>query len=388
MIRQTMLPLLAASLTTLAWSLAPAGRAAAEPASDRLSGPFTHDNLTLYFVHGKSAEGPVPLTLEEALQKGAVTVHETGTVSQLAIENTGTEDILVHAGDIVKGGQQDRVLTTTMVLKPKSGKVPLDAFCVESGRWAARGSEDVQRFASAKEMMPSREAKLAMKVRTPSPGHAPNAGPVAAGVRREIIEQRRTDDVPSPNVTSNAGIEQRPGRPGRPVDAQGEVWKKVGDMQAALSASVGSKVNAAASESSLQLALENEKVITARNAYVDALQAAGEKDSDVVGYVFAVNGKINSADIYASNALFRKLWPRLLKAASTEALGEKSAADKAAAPAPAAVQTFLADAAKGKESEREPAKGLKLKVRDSDHAVDYETVGSTGSLVHRNVLAY
>jgi hypothetical protein len=29
----------------------------------RITGPFTHENLTLYFIHGPSQDGPVPLTL-------------------------------------------------------------------------------------------------------------------------------------------------------------------------------------------------------------------------------------------------------------------------------------------------------------------------------------
>ncbi len=153
-------------------------------------------------MHGKSADGPVPLTLEEALDKGAVTVHETGSVGQLAIENTGKDEVLIHAGDIVKGGQQDRVLTTTMVLKPKSGKVPLDAFCVEQGRWAARGKEDVKRFASSKEMMPSREAKLAMKAKSRAEPLASRPGSTArcsngasAGSARPQRGERRAASI-------------------------------------------------------------------------------------------------------------------------------------------------------------------------------------------------
>ena len=49
----------------------------------RVSGPVIHENLAIYLVHGKSAPGPVPLTLEEALAKRAVRVHETGNVSEL-----------------------------------------------------------------------------------------------------------------------------------------------------------------------------------------------------------------------------------------------------------------------------------------------------------------
>ena len=49
----------------------------------RISGPFQHANLAIYLVHGKSVDGPVPLTLQEALAKGVVQVEETGDVNDL-----------------------------------------------------------------------------------------------------------------------------------------------------------------------------------------------------------------------------------------------------------------------------------------------------------------
>ena len=82
----------------------------------RVTGPFAHENLAVYFVHGASAGGPVPLTLQEALAKGSVQVIETGRVNELQIENTGGEQVFVQAGDIVKGGKQDRVLTVSFLL--------------------------------------------------------------------------------------------------------------------------------------------------------------------------------------------------------------------------------------------------------------------------------
>lgn len=381
MLKITFLPMLAVSVASFALAWPFTARAAAD--DTRITGPYTHDNLTLFFVHGKSADGPVPLTLEEALDHGSVIVHETGSVGQLAIENTGKDEVLIHAGDIVKGGQQDRVLTTTMVLKPKSGKVPLDAFCVEQGRWTARGKEDVKRFASTKEMLPSREAKLAMKSKMREP-YAVAAAPEA--------DMRIDRMSPSGGLDTNqtANIEQRAAglRPDRAPNPQGEVWKNVAGIQAALSANLGAKVNSEMSESSLQLALENEKVGSARQAYVDALKAAGEKESDIVGYVFAVNGKINSADVYSSNALFRKLWPRLIKASATEALSARAADLKFDAPETSAAQSFLSAAATGKERDIEPAAGTKLRVREAETAVDFETRAADGMLVHRSVLAH
>ena len=70
------------------------------------------------------ANGPVPLTLDEALGNGSVKVVETGEVNELKIENTGGEPVFIQSGDIVKGGRQDRTLTTSLILPPHSGEIP------------------------------------------------------------------------------------------------------------------------------------------------------------------------------------------------------------------------------------------------------------------------
>src|SRR6202030_1831249 len=104
------------------------------------------DNLAVYFVHGSAAEGPVPMSLEEALAQGWVKVSETGSINELTVENVGDDGVFVQAGDIVKGGRQDRVLSVDLLLPPHSGRVPIAAFCVEPGRWSARGQEDPRQF--------------------------------------------------------------------------------------------------------------------------------------------------------------------------------------------------------------------------------------------------
>ena len=123
------------------------------------------------------------------------------------------------------------------------------------------------------------------------------------------------------------------------------------------------KVAAALSASSLQLSLENQKLADARAAYVKALKARGETGDDVVGFVFAINGRVNSAEIYPSNGLFRKMWPKLLDASATEAIGEKSAKAEPA-PDPASVQAFLAAAEKGAATESRLDERLVREARD------------------------
>ncbi len=79
-----------------------------EATAHRISGPFTHENLTVFLIHGEDRiKNKDFLTLQEALKKKKVVVHETQQVNELAIENVSkTEEVFVQAGDIVKGGQQ------------------------------------------------------------------------------------------------------------------------------------------------------------------------------------------------------------------------------------------------------------------------------------------
>ena len=331
----------------------------------RLSGPVVHENLAIYLVHGKSAGGAVPLSLEEAMAKQAVKVHETGNVNELQIENLSAAEVFVQAGDIVKGGQQDRVLSVSLILPPKSGRIPIASFCVEQGRWAARGKEDVKTFATASASVPSREAKLAFRAPAPAATPVASADPVPIHGDRGRVRTYARDVAASP---------------------QQQVWAKVKKVQDGLSANLGTTVNASASQSSLQLSLENEKLKDAQNAYLKALQTEGDKASDVIGYVFAINGKLNSAEVYPSNGLFRKMWPKLLKASVTEAIGQKDA-DKDATPSTDAALAFMTEAEKGTSSEKPLPASVRLETRQAEKAFYFETKRADGGWVHRSVLA-
>jgi hypothetical protein len=296
-------------------------------------------------------------------------VHETGNVNELQIENLGSGEVFVQSGDIVKGGQQDRVLTVSLLLPPKSGRIPIASFCVEQGRWTARGREDVKTFATASAVIPSREAKIAMKApvtASADPSPTGEVNPVSGASRQRAGLAR--------GYAEDTSVRQQ------------EVWRRVRSVQDKLSGSVGAPVYSQASQTSLQLALENEKLKDAQAAYLNALKGGGETDADVVGYVFAVNGKLNSAEIYPSNALFRKMWPKLLQASITEAISQKNG-DRDAAPAGEAALAFLTEAAKGKSTERPLPAEVRLEVRDAEKAFYFETRRASGAFVHRSYLA-
>jgi hypothetical protein len=348
------------------------------PDGQRISGPIVHENLAVYFIHGKSAPGKVPLTLEEAMAKGVVKVRETSNVNQLEIENLGLDEVFVQSGDIVKGGKQDRTLMVSLVLPPKSGSIPIASFCVEQGRWTARGREDASQFSTASAAVPSREMKLAMKAPMPA---APVAGGNADAADARIVGG---NSASARTIRGNTAASETGER-------QAQVWDSVRKTQAKLTGNLGSQVRSAQSASSLQLALENEKLIDAQKGYGNALKAAGDSEDDIVGFIFAVNGELNSADVYPSNGLFRKMWSKLLTASVIEAIGHKDE-PAVATPSIETVTAFLAAAENGKSSAKPLNAGVRLETREADKAYLFETAraaspASPASWVHRNYLA-
>lgn len=303
----------------------------AETSDYKISGPYTHKNLSIFLLHGKKsdaaaeaarASGKTFLTLSEAITQRKVVVYETRTVNTLAIENLSNEEVFVQSGDIVKGGQQDRMLGVDLILPARSGKVSIQAFCVEQGRWSKRGAETVTQFHSANDRAATRDLKLAAK-RSKS---------------------------------------------------QGEVWAKVAEAQAKLSANVGAPVNSRQSASSLQLTLENERVRATADEYVKALSNLVAKHPDSIGYAFAINGQVNSADVYSSPALFRKLWPGLLKASAVEAVSElKAGKPESAATKAEDVRSFIVESESGAADDKDVNTRVQLRTRETQSNIVFET---------------
>jgi hypothetical protein len=333
---------LAAGLLALA--VLPAGRAqekAAPPAAPEytFSGPFTHGNLTIFLVHGKDTlPGKEFLTLQEALEQKKVVVHETGNVNELSVENVSPDvEVFLQTGDIVKGGKQDRLIASDLIVPPKSGKVPIASFCCEQGRWQPRGAEAAGRFEVSSQQAAGKDLKVA------------------------VLKER----------------DQR------------RVWREVEGNQKKLSDNLMKPVQAAASPTSLQLAQEDKDLQKTTDEYVKALESILAGKQDVIGFVYAINGKVDSADVYGSAALFRKVWPRMLRATAIEAFAELKK-DKKYEPAKLeAVKAFLADAAAGKKAEeKDVGKRVKVSTCESDKNLLIESRDKqAGAVLHKTYLA-
>jgi len=234
--------------------------------------PVSHANLTVFFLHGADqVDDQRVMTLQEALENGWAVIHETGTVSELAVENLmETHDLFLQSGDIIKGGRQDRMIASDMLVPAGSGKLPLPSHCVEQGRWAGRGNEKATHFS-------------------------------------------KSDNIAVGNALKIANLSRN----------QSEVWRNISVNQMALASNVGTQVAAVASPTSLQLSLENEAVQRSAGDYEHALRRSGEDAKGIVGVVFVINGQVTNAEVYGSNGLFKRVWPRLLKSASIEAVATK-----------------------------------------------------------------
>jgi ARG/rhodanese/phosphatase superfamily protein len=329
-------------VAVLACGLGVAGAATAQaprtPAGQRISGPFTHANLSVFLIHGPGRSSGRPLvTLQEALAQKKVVVHETGNVNELAVENVSADaDVYIQSGDIVKGGRQDRMIAQDFIVPARSGKMPIASFCVEHGRWSRRGNEAAHAFNGSSDQVAGKALKMAA---------------------------RRDGD-------------------------QGRVWQEVAANQAKLSKSLGAPVAAAESASSFQLTLENAKVTAGVEDYVRALSARGLAPKDVVGCAFAVNGQLSGAEVYASRELFERLWPKLLKAAAVEAIAEQGGV-KAAPRAPADVRQWMAEADRAGAQEKAVGPRVKLRTREAPANVVFETLDTEDKdgVLHKSYVA-
>ena len=312
--------------------------------SHRVSEPYLHRNLAIYLLRRASAVEDRPfLTLDEALRAGSARVHETGRVGELEIENLVDADLYAQAGDVVKGGWQDRALGQDFIVPHntrRSKRMRVRTFCVERGRWNRRaGEEATNTFKSAGQTAASRDLKLS--------------------IRRDR--------------------------------SQAAVWSSVDAAQTKLSRTVGLDVRAEHSPSSLPLAMENPAVRRWLSHYLLTFGNLLADNPEAIGFAFAINGQLNSADLYASPELFRKLWPKLLEAASVEAISEADAPGVTrSTPTAREVSAWLRRARRGRKTRHEVTPRVTLIVRENAGQVSFETMDAEqrNLCVHQNILAH
>jgi len=240
-----------------------------------LSEPVSHENLSVYFVRGAASKAPVPLTLQEASTNGQVRIREMSTGTPL-LDNLSGRPIFVPFGTLLTGGLQDQVISSSLFVGPGATGISLPVFCVERGRSVKREGDAETAFTVSDALIPSRVAKLAL----------------LSGASHS----RATDYV-----------------------RQIGVWLTIASMKQGFAGQLDTPIESARAATSLPLALAHPGVSVVESPYVEALASAAPAANDVIGAVFAINGRLSSAEIYGSHALFQKMWPSLLRAYAGEA---------------------------------------------------------------------
>lgn len=191
------------------------------------------------------------------------------TVGTLVIENTGHKAILVLAGTVVKGGNQDRQVGQDFVVGPKQ-VVPVDAFCVEHGRW--NGARDGEATG----------------------GQFGTVG-VLASQRVRAAGQYKKD--------------------------QGAVWDNVAKDNA--------DNDAGTETGTLMATLDDPKIQARRDALTRKISAALDALPNhvrVAGLAYAVDGKVQGARWFVNHDMYMKFRPVLLGSMAVEAATAQNAA--------------------------------------------------------------
>jgi hypothetical protein len=221
--------------------------------NQRLLAPITYRQLAIFPVVQTEAvaDRTQYLTLSDGLERKLVTVSELGRggeVNRLAVHNASDRPLLILGGEVVLGGQQDRILGRDTIV-PAHERIQVQVFCVEHGRWSGNSQ-----FTAAQGMADT-------KIRVNAKFHAD----------------------------------------------QGAVWAEVARKNAAhgVAPATGTYRNLAAGA-------EGKAALAPYREHIGATLGKLPEAKKVVGVVAAVNGRVTSVELFARPELFAAYRDKLL----------------------------------------------------------------------------
>jgi hypothetical protein len=339
----------------------------------RLGAPAKHENLTVFPVISEEVAGTDEfITLDAGIRSGKVKVTEMSAaprsprnisprnaqrnqvvqrqvnndegggaeVNKVLVTNNSGKTLVLIAGEFILGGKQDRIVGHDCIVSSTNTPVPIDVFCVEHGRWQSR-SGAVGRGASG-----------GMGSARVSPGLA-----LSTFVPAEEV-------MAAPNVRANAQAKK----------SQSEVWSEIADNVA--------KNHVNTSTGTLNSVYSDKKVSARVSTFQSAIKAKFT-GKNIVGAVVAINGKVVSADVFASPQLFQAYQAKLLKSYALEAISADKAKYQEAKASDA--EAFLSRS-DGAESavEKDGVYRLAEKQSGSDASFELEHTSKGKKLIHFN----
>jgi hypothetical protein len=279
--------------------------------------PIRQGSLMIFPVVAASTHDTSPfLTLDEGLSSGEVVITESdrrayplfrrrpgpgpipgpimggpepvesAEVNRLLLTNNSNRPLLLLAGEIVTGGKQDRVVGTDRIVPAQSEPVDLSVFCVEPGRWTG-ASSSFSGFAAQMAQPSIRNRAMAARDQTEVWNEVRSSNQAIGGAVAALGR----------NPTSYAGNMEAP-----------EAREKVDQVADPISRS-----------------------------YEDLMRKL--KQHGASGVVVAIHGRLEWADLFASEALLQKYWTKLVRSYAAESLTDGGGS--VTAPGIAEAQQFL-----------------------------------------------
>lgn len=239
---------------------------------------YTHDHLMIIPVRSTPqfnayfAQLGNFTVLKEAMEAEKMIVKEVsagGTVNTLVAVNRSQDTIFGMAGEVVKGGKQDRVIAQNFLMYP-GDSINLSAFCVEQGRWSASGA--------------SFGAMGLDEVAVSAPKFTGTKAVGAQSLRKTAVKEKN----------------------------QQAVWDKVAEI---------TKENKAETGTGTYTALwDNDSMVMTMEGYQENLGSAFDGKTDVIGFLAVTGDTVLGCDLFATHDLFIKSYRGLLEGYATEAV--------------------------------------------------------------------
>lgn len=190
--------------------------------------------------------------------------EDSGAVNQLTVQNKTEKDVFLMAGDIVQGGNQDRVIGEDQVIAARSIQ-DIPVFCVEQGRWTYNGDH------------------------------------VLTEADKKVFAFRGYFNVASKEIRQS--VHQKD---------QAAVWNSV--------ANVSKQYGVQSSTSAYASINDNEELQLKRLNLERFFSDKLDENENIIGFIALSNGKVIGADVMGHPALLNKQFNALLNAYLTDAV--------------------------------------------------------------------
>jgi len=351
------------------------------------------------------------LSLKEALNLGAVTIHEhgEGSVPELTVINQGKKAVLLAVGDVIQGGKQDRVIISDALIPPTPTPVTIQVNCVEAGRWSdgaqgiafqygGRGESGLKKVLELKNDQNSTWAKVAelnsnkasrfgrfAAATTSNPVN--DASPQSSLEEPQVIGAWGLGSGDGGTGTGLGGGEEPEIRRNRTVyidfdDLTGLVPPAPSDLMGTADAS-----ELAPPTGTYMASLEASPVSENLAPYLEALGPLLD-ETRTVGFVAALDGTILGAELYGNARLFKGSKKDILRSLSLDALSRPLQITEAPTALSAQkVARFLRSSLAGKEEAVTSTHGSKGRLA-AEQGTTFHTYDAHGDLLHTNIYAH